>query len=44
MNEEQAKFIDSIIVIEDGSIPSEIEERIKRMAYSIFYGSKRMNM
>lgn len=44
MNEEQEKFINSIIVIEDGSISPEFEERIKRMAYSLFFGSKRMNL
>jgi len=44
MNEEQAKFIDSIIVIVDGSISPEFEERIKRMAYSRFFGSERMNL
>jgi len=43
MNEEQEKFIDSIIVIEDGSLSPEFAERIKRLAYSIIFGSKKMN-
>ena len=43
-DDEKEKFIDSLIVISDGSISQEIEKRIKSLAYSVFFGSKRMNI
>lgn len=36
-------FINSIIVFGDGSVPPEIEKHIKDLAYSAFFGSKRLN-
>lgn len=36
-------FINSIIVFGDGSVSPEIEKSIKDLAYSVFFGSKRLN-
>lgn len=36
-------FINSIIIFGDGAVSPEIEKNIRDLAYSVFFGSKRLN-